>query len=683
MRLRLLSVICAAMLLTSACGGSSSGGVMSKDQPGDGKWRDSGIVGSVTESEEIRLEDDFAAAVNKDFIVHAEVGEGTINEIQRSVLQNKKKLLDSLPDEKDANELKKFFDLASDWDVRNREGAEPLRKYLEMIESISSIEDLTAYECDRENNPLGLGLIMPQGSNQSQKDPKLSVLTLDVPSFSLESAGEYLKLSSGGLEKRYYVNKLTESVLKKLGYESRRIDWILKANYRFEKKLAERDYLLGEDMVEGQQRSRADTIQAAGTYPLERILDAWNVPEGGTCLFNKPKMDRIIPLYSERNLEDIKAMLIVHTVLKAAHYLDQETEDLIAELQQSRLSEPEESSTPEDMKRDLQLFDDYIARSACGPILQKYYLDVYHSTDAKEDLETLTKRIIEEFHEVFSEESWLSDKGKELCIEKLDALEVHVIEPDFDMLNLEDLHITPKEEGGTFLDASFHSDSVLKEQSIALCAEPYDRSKWNPLTDTTQINAFYMPSVNGIFILAGFATDPIYNPDISIEQKLAGVGSVIGHEITHGFDQAGCRYDKDGQEKVWMPFEDQMQFLDRSTKVAAYYSTIRPFPGSSPYDGQNVTQEATADMGGLRVTLSIASKIDGFDYDAYFRKYAEMWQRAAKEDEEKYVFLHDGHPLAYLRVNVAVQQFEEFYSTYDVKNGDAMYLAPEKRIAVW
>lgn len=201
LRLRLLSVICAAMLLTSACGGSSSGGVMSKDQPGDGKWRDSGIVGSVTESEEIRLEDDFAAAVNKDFIVHAEAGEGTINEIQRSVLQNKKKLLDSLPDEKDANELKKFFDLASDWDVRNREGAEPLRKYLEMIESISSIEDLTAYECDRENNPLGLGLIMPQGSNQSQKDPKLSVLTLDVPSFSLESAGEYLKLSSGGLEK--------------------------------------------------------------------------------------------------------------------------------------------------------------------------------------------------------------------------------------------------------------------------------------------------------------------------------------------------------------------------------------------------------------------------------------------------------------------------------------------------
>ena len=132
-----------------------------------------------------------------------------------------------------------------------------------------------------------------------------------------------------------------------------------------------------------------------------------------------------------------------------------------------------------------------------------------------------------------------------------------------------------------------------------------------------------------------------------------------------------------------MPFEDQMQFLDRSTKVAAYYSTIRPFPGGSPYDGQNVTQEATADMGGLRVTLSIASKFDGFDYDAYFRKYAEMWQRAAKEDEEKYVFLHDGHPLAYLRVNVALQQFEEFYSTYNVKNGDAMYLAPEKRIAVW
>ena len=144
MRFKLLSVICAAALMTSACGAASSGGAMAKDQPGNGKWHNSGIAGSVSESEEIRLQDDFAAAVNKDFIVNAKAGDGTITEVTLSVLDKKKKLMDSLPDEKDANELKKFVDLATDWEARDKAGAEPLRKYLEAIEAISSLEDLTA-----------------------------------------------------------------------------------------------------------------------------------------------------------------------------------------------------------------------------------------------------------------------------------------------------------------------------------------------------------------------------------------------------------------------------------------------------------------------------------------------------------------------------------------------------------
>ncbi len=683
MRFKLLSVICAAALMTSACGAASSGGAMAKDQPGNGKWHNSGIAGSVSESEEIRLQDDFAAAVNKDFIVNAKAGDGTITEVTLSVLDKKKKLMDSLPDEKDANELKKFVDLATDWEARDKAGAEPLRKYLEAIEAISSLEDLTAYECDREHNPLGLGLIMPQNSGQSSVNPELSILTIDGPSYSLGSDGEYLHLTSGGLEKQHYVNGITEAVLTKLGYEKSRINAIQKANYRFEKKLAEKDVLLAKVSVEGQQRSRAETIEAAGDYPLEKILDAWNVPEEGVCFYNKSKMDGIISLCSEQNLEDIKSMLIVHTVLKGARYLDRETEELNSELQKSRLSEEPEDTVPEEVKDDVLLFMDYVAGSACGPILQKYYLDAYQSTDAKEDLAALTKRIIEEFHKVFSEEDWLSDNGKELCIEKLDAIKLHVIEPDFDMLNFDGLNIVPKEEGGTFLDAYFHSENVLKEQSISLCGEPYDRGKWNPLTDTTTINAYYMPSENSIYILAGFATDPMYNPGMSLEEKLGGMGTVIGHEITHGFDQGGSRYDKNGLENNWLPMQDQMKFLDRCSKVAAYYSTIRPFPGSTAYNGQNVVTEATADMGGLKVTLSIASATEGFDYDAYFRKYADLWRSVASEEDELSRFRTDVHPLPYLRVNVGVQQFEEFYTTYGVEESDAMYLAPGSRISVW
>ena len=190
---------------------------------------------------------------------------------------------------------------------------------------------------------------MPQNSGQSSVNPELSILTIDGPSYSLGSDGEYLHLTSGGLEKQHYVKGITEAVLTKLGYEKSRINAIQKANYRFEKKLAEKDVLLAKVSVEGQQRSRADTIEAAGDYPLEKILDAWNVPEEGVCFYNKGKMDGIISLCSEQNLEDIKSMLIVHTVLKGARYLDRETEELNSELQKSRLSEE-----PEDTVHDVR-----------------------------------------------------------------------------------------------------------------------------------------------------------------------------------------------------------------------------------------------------------------------------------------------------------------------------------------
>ena len=126
-----------------------------------------------------------------------------------------------------------------------------------------------------------------------------------------------------------------------------------------------------------------------------------------------------------------------------------------------------------------------------------------------------------------------------------------------------------------------------------------------------------------------------------------------------------------------------MSFSDRCDHVSEYYHTIRPFPENSAYNGDLVVGEATADMGGIRVTLSMASKQQGFDYDKYFRQYATLWQTSEKEEDEVAQLENDEHPLNYLRINVGLQQFDEFYTTYGVKEGDGMYLSEDKRIAVW
>ena len=192
-----------------------------------------------------------------------------------------------------------------------------------------------------------------------------------------------------------------------------------------------------------------------------------------------------------------------------------------------------------------------------------------------------------------------------------------------------------------------------------------------------------MPTENSINILAGYvAGGGTFSADAPLERNMAIIGYVIGHEITHGFDTSGYEYDKDGRYFNWWSYEDQEQFQIRADRLQKYYSGLTPIPGSVAYQGYLVVGEAIADMGGLKCVLIEAAKHPGFDYDLFFRSYAELY----KEKQTYYmetVNASDVHPLNFLRVNVTLQQFDEFLNTYDIQPGDGMYLAPADRIRVW
>ena len=132
-----------------------------------------------------------------------------------------------------------------------------------------------------------------------------------------------------------------------------------------------------------------------------------------------------------------------------------------------------------------------------------------------------------------------------------------------------------------------------------------------------------------------------------------------------------------------MTTEDNSAFREKTSKVAAYYRMITPFKGAMPVKGDKVADEEIADLGGVKGALAIAKKHDGFDYDKFFHQYAKNFARQASVQMEKYYLSSDEHPLNHLRVNVGLQQFDEFIETYDIKPGDGMYLAPENRICVW
>ena len=246
--------------------------------------------------------------------------------------------------------------------------------------------------------------------------------------------------------------------------------------------------------------------------------------------------------------------------------------------------------------------------------------------------------------------------------------------------------------GSSYLDAFAAVTVNTKKHNREMVGQERRKGEWrydlSPDVAPSADNCFYYGAYNQFFILNGFLNDRTYRKDMSIEQKLGTIGEVIGHELTHGFDPNGIQYDKNGNKVAtdedpsgWMPEEDYRAYNERAGKLAEYFSSFIPFPYNR-CDGTIYQGEAAADITGMETGLKVASGIEGFDYDLYFRSHAKLWSKQSTLVVEQ-GDIFDEHPLYYLRINATCQQFEEFHKTYDIKEGDRMYLAPEDRICIW
>ncbi|MDO4804678.1 MAG: M13 family metallopeptidase [Lachnospiraceae bacterium] len=680
---RIAALVLAAGMLLTGCGGNGSVNLFAGD-----KWVDSDVIGFVKAEDEIRLQDDFAAAVNKDWIANGNSA-GVVYDIVNGVLAKKRAILEDTSFQSEGlDEVRKFFAMAEDKEYRESQGVEPLRKYIEKIEEISDTESLYKWICNTEDNPLGVAPVIIQGVAQSQADPTSNVTNLAHPILSLGNNEDvYFDITDTAIANKEAVEEKVIYVLEKLGYERAQIDRLLTRNYKMEKAFAGATTYLTVDEVRDIIYSRSDVKEAADTYPLMDFLDAWGFDKTERFFMDIAYVRQVAGLCRSSYIEDMKAAFIVRYVLEAGKYLDPDTQEAFAESDKARGLGKSDTDFQPINKEEYNLFSTYVTNQpALNAAMNKAYVGKYVDSENHDRLYALAEKIIDQYHDVFMSEDWLSDEGKEECIDKLDAVQIHVVSPNDDDLDLSGLDIISEEDGGNLLEAEFEClrEAVRHEAELSLMA--FDREYWDPYEpgfSTTETNAFYNAATNGIYILAGIVEDPVYRPGISDEELLGGLGAIIGHEITHGFDTNGSRYDKDGLERQWLPTADQMSFNDKCDKVASFYTRIQPYPNSGLYTGSQVTPEATADMGGMRVTLDIARQMQGFDYDAYFRAFARFFTKQVPLENEKEAFKGDVHPLNYLRINVAALQFDEFAETYGVKEGDGMYLAKEDRIKVW
>ena len=300
-----------------------------------------------------------------------------------------------------------------------------------------------------------------------------------------------------------------------------------------------------------------------------------------------------------------------------------------------------------------------------------------------EDKELITAyvdEIRESYRGILLEADFLSDATREKAVEKLDSLEALVLYPDdWEHYDCSATDIAGPDEGGTLYEAVSAGYAQSTALKIDRLSRPSDRQEW--WFTPQYANCFYDPNMNRIQIDGAFSRGGLFDSDMSREEQLGLIGVVIAHEISHCFDSTGSKYDAGGNVADWWTQEDRAAFQERVDRMAAYYSAIHPWEGAD-LPVEIMTDEACADMAGVKCLLRVAAETEDFDYDAFFRACARAWYMELNESAISY-FITDSHPLCYLRINCTLQQYDEFLDFYGIKEGDGMYLAPEDRVAVW
>lgn len=305
-----------------------------------------------------------------------------------------------------------------------------------------------------------------------------------------------------------------------------------------------------------------------------------------------------------------------------------------------------------------------------------YYGRTYFGEEAKKDVVEIVKKIIETYKLRMEKNSFLAAATKEQAIRKLSTIEIKMGYPDTIREIWSKLVF---DEDDSFFEAMRKLYAIRLRDMLEKLPKPVDRTEW--LMPGHMVNACYNPLSNDITFPAAILQKPFYSLSQSVSENLGGIGAVIGHEISHAFDNNGANFDEHGNLRNWWTEEDFKAFRDLTREMVEQFDGIE-FHGGK-VNGELVVSENIADNGGMGVTLEIMHTLPNADYRAYFMNWARVWCMKAKEE---YILLrlnNDVHSPNVLRANMPPRNFAEWYDAFGVTENDRMYLAPDKRISIW
>lgn len=651
-------------------------------------WLYVDLVGNVTEETEANLKDNFALAANKEKLLKLEIPAGypCIGTAEDLLLQTQKDLgrmfTEGTAVTREAKLAFNLYALLTDWDTRNAVGVAPLKEQTDAVERIASLDELNRYftEVAPEEQ-----LACPWSCSGEEDSTSAGqwVISICWPELLLSDSAEYTSETPSGKKQLEAKTSLAKNMLVKLGYTAEKAEAKIESCLSFERLMAPTVYTMEEQSVTGfiarinNPCTREELADAGGRIPLLAYIEkAVGLPAFDRFNVQAPEnLAELSRLYTDENLEMIKSYVIVHGVIDRAGDLDRESYEWKYVCDHADFGEV---TIPDDAASFSQYVTDRLPWAVA-----RLYTETYLKPEDKERLTSLAEDMIAAYHRIIEEAEFLSDETKAKAIDKLESIRFLILYPDdWTPYNYDGLEIKTAGEGGTLYDAVTAIRRYRRLQKAAAFGKAPEAALWTGVSTPQKVSCNYDSRNNTVFVGGGFAGGGLYSSDMRDEEVYGKIGFYIGHEITHAFDRSGAMTDKNGNMVQWWTDGEMAAFMEKNRKLADYFSAIHPWEGVS-WNGDTKTGEACADMGGMKCMLMLAKEKENFDYDLFFRSYAECHLLKLTPEYAMAAKFPDVHPLNYLRINTVLQQFDEFLDFYGIKEGDGMYLAPEDRVNIW
>lgn len=554
-------------------------------------------------------------------------------------------------------------------------GIEPLKPFLARIASVKTRDDLVRLMgVIGYNSPIGMSVA------PSPADPDRNAVWVSQAGLGMPHRGYYLSFGMDDEAMRVAYRTHVANLLRLIGKTDPEAG--AQRIYNLERKIA-RAHTDEDRSISAEESLRTMSMSELKAYAPDFGWDLF-LGEGGFTnadrfvVTDQTAVADLAKLVPKESIDDWKLWMEFHIADTFAEYLPKAFADSAFEFYSHRISGLEQK--PARWQWAVGIVNSYLAEGVGELYVKRYFPATY-----KADIDAIVGNIRTAFATRLRSLDWMDDETRAEALQKLSVLKAQIGHPDT-WKDFSDLKIEP----GKLLENAYTVFEYAWNDMRDDLNKPVDRDLWP--TAAHVVNAFYNPLSNTFTMPAGILKPPYFDPKADAAENYGGIGAVIGHEVSHGFDDQGRQFDGTGRNRNWWTEETDEKFVTRADALIEQYEGYCPYVGAC-VNGLGTLGENIGDLAGLEISyaawkLSLNGKpapvIDGLTGDQrFFIAYARSYRGKMREELARAMLDGDTHAPNRYRVNGVVRNMDAWYAAFDIKPGDKLYLAPEKRIRLW